>query len=146
MSEPTATLNAGYGSTAVTRCNGILEVDAADLEHLTEVLKGNANGDLPSLLSDSIFNGNAVLYAELPEIPDDPCIVPHFGHSITCEPETCDGPGVFRLFGTTLYIATNSEKEVFGRYELTKNAQIDICGRKQLSPGTTQRTSVTKDP
>lgn len=145
MSEATATLNAGYGSTAVARYSGILEVNAADLNQLNTWLKGKQRPSIPDLLADSVFNGNPVLHTELPEIPDDPCIVPHFGHSINCDPGTCDGPNVYRLFGTTLYLATTGKEDAFGRYELTENAQIDICGRKQLSPGTTPRNPVTSD-
>lgn len=140
MPDETATLSAGYDPTAVTRCTGILEINATDREGLTAMLAGKHHPDIPNLLTDSIFNEHAVLHAELPDVPDDPCIVPHFGHDINCELGTCDGPGVYRLFGTILYLAVTGETDVLGRYELTGTVQIDICGRKRLTPGTLRRT------
>lgn len=143
MSDTTATLTGGNGNTTGTRCNGILEVKAPDRKELHARLRGKHQPEIPDLLTDSIFNGHAVLNAEVPDTPDDPCLVPHFGHDINCDPGTCDGPGVYRIFGTTLYLAAAPETEVFGRYELADTVQIDICGRNRLTPGTTARTPIT---
>lgn len=144
MPEHTATVTAGYGSTAVCRCNAILEVNADDREELVAMLNNKRHPHVRDLLNDSIFAGHAVLYVSLPSIPDDLCEVPHFGHDITCDPGTCDGPGVYRLFGVTLHLAAVTEKDVFGRYELTDDAQIAVCGKKRLTPGTTSRTVIER--
>lgn len=142
MTESTATVSAGYGSTAVCRCSAILEVNVANREELVAMLDNSRHPHIRDLLNDSIFDGHAVLYTSLPTVPDEPCKVPHFGHSINCDPETCDGPGIYRLFGTTLYLAAAGDGDVFGRYELTDSVQLDICGKKRLSPGTSARSPV----
>ena len=144
MSNPSPTVTAGYGSTAVCRCTAILEVDSDDRDEFVAMLNNKHTPHIRDLLTDSIFAGHVVLYVSIPSVPDDPCQVPHFGHDITCDPGTCDGPGVYRLFGVTLHLAAVTEKDVFGRYELSDDAQIAVCGKKQLTPGTTSRKVIER--
>lgn len=142
MTESTATVSSSYNSPAVFRCSAILEVNAANREELVAMLNNKRYPHIRDLLEDSIFDGHAVLYTVLPDVPDELCEAPHFGHNVNCDPETCDGPGIYRLFGTTLYLAAAGDGDVFGRYELTCSIQLDICGKKRLSPGSSARSPI----
>lgn len=126
----------------------IVEVDADSYDELRTFASAAHQGNVKPILEESTFaDGVEIMAATNPHVPKptEICQVPHFGHDCACD-DPCEGPGVFRLFEVAAVVKPSVTSDIFGRYRLESNLEVDICGlHKKTVPISSFREFVDED-